>query len=174
MFTKEHEGLLYQILFISAAIAFLALVASGIRVADDLWGIFERQEDAKDIMQNYAAYAAYDETEVRGQELINLAMSSKGNPYLLVIHGGQPFMLVYDDTLDMASYGGYDSNQLETALDVVHYTPATITSKDVSNTLLIVDPHNSEKSNYMMYTTHLVRDISHPGTVVGVVAVSMN
>lgn len=197
MFTREHESFIYQLLYIGAAIAFLALVSVGVRAANNLWNIFEAQEYAKRTMQEYATYAAYDDTEIRGQELVNLAMSMKGDPFLLVMHKGpsgtlEPALLVCNDLslntkIDFSNCftGTVDSEisvaqtQLRTVLQnnpvsslicqVFNDSAAQVTSEQMQNWCLNGDASGS----YKMYKTCLIYENRHSSTVIGILALEV-
>lgn len=186
MFTKEHEGLVYQFLYLSIAIAFLALVATGIHVADSLWNVFENQEEAKDLMQEYAEFAAYNGTTVRGQELINLAMKTKGDPYLVVVHKGAPNVLVYSEVtadLTLPDIAGtmLGGAKISTIPDnAISYSTTSITGDEITTQNLqqhLQLPNGTDAAEegadvpeyYRMYSMTLVLS-EDDNSVIGVIA----
>lgn len=55
---------------------FLAVCVGLISTGAILWSLFSRQDATNEAMHNYARYAAFDNTTIRGQEMLQLVESS--------------------------------------------------------------------------------------------------
>lgn len=51
----------------------------------NIWSLFSKQEQVNKIMQDHAQYSAFDHTTVRGQEVLSLISSTKGELFILCI-----------------------------------------------------------------------------------------
>lgn len=49
-----------------------------------MWSLFSKQEQANTIMKEHAQFSAFDNTDVRGQELTSLMLETQGDPFVLV------------------------------------------------------------------------------------------
>lgn len=49
-----------------------------------MWSLFSKQEQANMIMKEHAQFSAFDNTDVRGQELTSLMLETQGDPFVLV------------------------------------------------------------------------------------------
>lgn len=77
-------------LSISAVFAsvFLAVCVGLIALGNYMWTVFSRQDAANKSMQNYARYSAFDNTTIRGQELMQLVESSD-DIFVVIFEGKQ-------------------------------------------------------------------------------------
>ena len=85
---SEVKSLTSIFLDILTAIALIGAITAVIMLNQDLWRQQERQDMANATIAEYAEYAAYNDCEIRGQELVNLLKSTEGSP----------FVVVYDNT----------------------------------------------------------------------------
>lgn len=49
-----------------------------------MWSLFSKQEQANTIMKEHAQFSAFDNTDVRGQELTSLMLETQGSPFVLI------------------------------------------------------------------------------------------
>lgn len=85
---SEVKSLTSIMLDIICVIALIGALTAVVVLNQDLWRQQERQDMANTTMAEYAEYAAYNDCEIRGQELVNLIKSTEG----------APFVIIYDNT----------------------------------------------------------------------------
>lgn len=50
----------------------------------NIWALFSKQEQANQIMKEHAQLSAFDNTDVRGQEVLSLILEAKGDPFVII------------------------------------------------------------------------------------------
>lgn len=124
--TLVHMSLssMFSAMFIAAAVGLIA-------VGYMLWGSLSRQESANNRLANYANYTAFDNTTVRGQEVIQLIESNK-----------DIFVVIYDCVPD-SSKTNIDNQSIETTplakyvpddVTVQSFTPSNISTENSNDT----------------------------------------
>ena len=72
MLVDEAKTLIHMSVSAIIASVFLALAVGTIGIGYILWGYFSRQENAASAMSSYVNFTAYDNSTVRGQEVVQL------------------------------------------------------------------------------------------------------
>ena len=90
---KDMAIAIFDMIF---AVGLISAVAVTIMFSTSIWSVVTAQEHASESMRNYAKYVAYDDTTVRGQELINLFSETHGDPFIAVVEGGDVIALSYN------------------------------------------------------------------------------
>lgn len=190
---REHEGIIWQFVYILFAIVILALFARVWDISGKMWDIFATQDAASQNMKDYAAYVAYDDSIIRGQEMINLISGTKGDPFVIIMDGsGNVAVTSFNEvTCDMVLSIAECTTEsrlakLEEARIALHtlmsvhgsvralsdtswdHTNRTVTNANVQNWFL----HRGGDS-YKAYQTCLIFDGPGSSTVAGVLAVEV-
>lgn len=112
---NEAHTLVYVILDALGAIILVGLIATIFALNTDVWRVAENQEYSAQVMQEYANYAAYNDTEIRGQELVNLLKGTAGDPFVIVLDDNLlPILFSYNSTyfptMDATAFTSYSSD----------------------------------------------------------------
>jgi len=152
----------------------LGMVGYVIYLNTDIWKAFDRQNSASEVIRNYSEYAAYDETEIRGQDAVSLITKTKGDPFVLVQIGGTWKAVScndYNRELDLGSLDGISSFNPPNKLKDLSPTVINFNYDDETSVqqAFLTTPLSGDNSKYACYQAHLVYDGAPSTTVVGIV-----
>lgn len=171
----EAKSILNIIVSVLVGIVMLGMVGYMIYMNTDIWKVFSRQNSASEVIRNYSEYAAYDNTKVRGQDMVSLIAKTKGDPFVVVYNGTTLKCVCYDDftgsvdlgTLDYGTSGVQLSGTLQDVKGVQNFGPDS-KETDIQN-LFLGDLGNDKK--YGSFKTYLVYDSKPSTNVVGILAI---
>lgn len=93
----EAKSIWVIVLEVIIALAFLGTIMTVLRISYKLWDNYELSKQNEGIIRNYAEYAAYDNTTIRGQDLVTLIASTQGDPFVVVTDAtGSPLCASFD------------------------------------------------------------------------------
>ena len=82
---EEAKTLLHHALTAMFAVLILGAVMSLITLGYMMWSAFSKQDATNQRLKDYAKFSAFDNTEIRGQEVIALLHNTQGSPWVMVI-----------------------------------------------------------------------------------------
>ena len=82
---EEAKTLLHHALTAMFAVLILGAVMSLISLGYMMWSAFSKQDATNQRLKDYAKFSAFDNTEIRGQEVIALLHNTQGSPWVMVI-----------------------------------------------------------------------------------------
>ncbi len=190
---REAEGIIWQFVYILFAIIVLGLFAFIFNISTRAWDVLESQDIASQNMKDYAAYAAYDDNVIRGQEMINLISNASGEPFVVVMdsRGSIAVTAFSDVTKGMApdvlsctrasQYPELEEARLRFSTMLAasgsvgslsgtywDYTNNTVTNANLQDWFL-----HRGNDTYKAYQTCLIYDGPESTTVVGILAVEV-
>lgn len=83
----ESKHLVHMSLSAIFSALILAVVAGLIFLGYQMWGALERQDTANERIRNYTMYSAFDNTTVRGQEVVQLMEEHSDDIFILIYEG---------------------------------------------------------------------------------------
>lgn len=183
--SKTLFGLSIEVIIAGGFIVFFSIIAG---IYYQLWNNYARTEAAKESMAKYADMAAYDSTTVRGQDVISLITSSKGDPFVIVTNSsGRVLATSYDgytgsytikaDSLNSAMEASIASSLVDTNVSALtesgmqrwdwsSTSPASSTIQD----FFLNGNGSSNPGYYSSYTTYLVYESDGSSNILGVIA----
>lgn len=81
----EAKSIVMMIVSVIIASSVLAASALLISYSNETWAVMQRQQTNNAAMHDYAKYAAYDNTEVKGSDIISFINETRGYPFTMVI-----------------------------------------------------------------------------------------
>ena len=106
----EAKTLVHMSISAMFAAMFIAVAVGLISVGYMMWSYFSRQDAADRQMSNYANYTAFDNTVVRGQEVLQL-IESNDDIFVVVVNGDDSSSMEYlevDTSTKVYTYIPYD------------------------------------------------------------------
>lgn len=82
---EEAKTLVHHALTALFAVLILGAVMSLISLAYMMWSAFSKQDAANLRLRDYAKFSAFDNTDVRGQDIIALLHNTQGSPWVLIV-----------------------------------------------------------------------------------------
>lgn len=141
----EAKQLVHMAITTMLAAIFLTVAMGLIGLGYKMWGMFSKQDLANNRLREYSTYSSFDDTTVRGQEVITLMSQCKGDPFVVVYsrHSG-------NTDLVGCCYNGYTSGLLvDTGWEIntsdnMLYAVAMQFLSDHGNTQLITATQNAD------------------------------
>lgn len=166
----------------------LGMLTYVIVLNNNIWNVSARQSDANAAIRNYSEYAAFDDTECRGQDVMSLISKTQGDPFVVVgVRGqNQVYLTSYD-----AYTGSVDLSQADLSCAAtcdlystlngavagvsslnssVKYTGTGITTSSLQDNFL-KGPLSDNNNKYAKFHTYLIYDGINSTNVLGIVAV---
>lgn len=81
----ESKQLVHMAITAMLGAMILAAVVGLITLGYNMWGAFSKQEAVNKRVSDYAKYAAFDNTDVRGQDVISLITQTKGDILIFIV-----------------------------------------------------------------------------------------
>lgn len=177
----EAKSILSQILAVLVGLVMLGCLSYIIYINSDIWHVIARQNDASKSIRNYSEYAAYDGTDVRGQDVMSLITKTQGDPFVVVSVGGRPTFTSVDaytstlqfSTLDMSnassanSIGNLGSTVGSCAPDCFTWDGLDYMSTDSLQSMFL-DGALSDGHKYASFKAYLIYDGVPSTNVVGI------
>ncbi len=190
---REVEGVIWQFVYILFAIIVLALFASILNLSSRAWETLEAQDTASQNIKDYAAYAAYDDNLIRGQEMVNLISSTHGDPFVIVMDSSNTVLVtsytdvtkgMTSDVINCTQPSKYPELEAARTRLAMLLTPSSNvgglsltywdhTNNTVTNTNLQDWFLHRGGDSYKAYQTCLIYDSPDSTTVVGILAVEV-
>lgn len=183
---SEAKSIISAVLSVLVAIIMLGMISYEVYLNSDIWHVFAKQNDASRSIRSYSEYAAYDETEVRGQDVMSLVSKTQGDPFVIVVSGTSPAFVSCDEytkslnfsDLDTSSISGLDiGNSLRgstvgsCATDSVVWMDASTLSTDQLQSRFLTGALSDGGNKYARFKSYLVYDEAPSTNVIGIVVV---
>lgn len=135
----EAKTLIHMSVSAIIASVFLALAVGTIGIGYILWGYFSRQENAASAMSSYVNFTAYDNSTVRGQEVVQLIEANE-----------DIFVIIFDGV-------GSDADNLAIGTKAASWVKvggyaATIPPNTIMNTVNSLPTYNNALSKMHNFT----------------------
>ena len=94
--SKELIGMAVSVLI---AVMILSGVMALITLSYSMWNMFSQQDLSNRKMKEYINYASFDDTTIRGQEVVSLISSTHGTPFIVIYEndGATPLAASFDN-----------------------------------------------------------------------------
>lgn len=168
------------------SVGFLSIICIIAGLYYGLWNNYARAEDSKASLAQYADMAAYDNTTVRGQDIVSLITSSKGNPFVLVTDSaGHVLASCYDgytgqyiikadcltSAMDASIAGSLNGTTIASLATNTWNYDANVTpvSSDIQD-FFLTGAGTSTSGYYSSYNTYVVYESDGSTAILGVIA----
>lgn len=143
---NEAKSLVHMSVSAMIAALFVGLAVGLITLGYFIWSMFSSQDLASRRLRDYATYAAYDNTVIRGQDAVSLIATTEGDPFVVVFIGDYENETDYNSTLKLQSFYHNSVTQYATLNYNDNYYKCSNASADYCFRKLInEDDHSADK-----------------------------
>lgn len=174
------------------AAVFLGLIVYVGTLNSRMWSTYEQSEQNKAAIEEYASYAAFDNAEVGGQDIVSFITAHDGDPFVLVLDKQPTYTVLarasdaYTQGVSISFDGCHSNIELQAAVqnyygsdisaltteELTTLSPSELTMKFAKNEVggVTGNPLNNGNNGYANFKSYLVYD-DKSSTVLGIVAV---
>lgn len=182
----EGRSILSNFISVLVAIIMFGMLGYIIFINTDIWNVFAAQTQSDAELRNYSTYAAYDQTNCRGQDIMSLMSKTAGDPFVLICDSTGPIAASCDnytvdldfstvdrtDAVNCDFYGYIQTGSLNSLglSNVWNYSTGNPTNQELQD-FFLNGGGAASIGKYAYFTTYLLYDNKASTEVVGIVAV---